>query len=247
MEEKKSYNMKSDISNIDINIDEDIKKDIKDFYFSKKDLENIKIPLDLDDIIDEPFKEEKKEKKSYYFSWFIDLLLVCIILLPIIGVIKPNIFMKFGNIYPIFLGTHNFLEKDNLMKLLGGEVESMDLNNAKPSLIIKEDEVKDPTSNADELNLIHSLANTLIKAEYKWECTEVTPNTIEKALSGIDYIEDRYQRIYFRSSLESWKEGNFSNAIEVHNKVWSMLEGNVGEAYDLDEESIEKIKEKYFK
>ena len=53
--------MKSDISNIDINIDEDIKKDIKDFYFSKKDLENIKIPLDLDDIIDEPFKEEKKE------------------------------------------------------------------------------------------------------------------------------------------------------------------------------------------
>ena len=40
----------------------DIKKDIKDFYFSKKDLENIKIPLDLDDIIDEPFKEEKKEK-----------------------------------------------------------------------------------------------------------------------------------------------------------------------------------------
>lgn len=69
----------------------------------------------------------------------------------------------------------------------------------------------------------------------------------EKALSGIDYIEDRYQRIYFRSSLESWKEGNFSNAIEVHNKVWSMLEGSVGEAYDLDEESIEKIKEKYFK
>lgn len=107
--------------------------------------------------------------------------------------------------------------------------------------------IKDPTSNADELNLIHSLANTLIKAEYKWECTEVTPNTIEKALSGIDYIEDRYQRIYFRSSLESWKEGNFSNAIEVHNKVWSMLEGSVGEAYDLDEESIEKIKEKYFK
>ena len=45
----------------------------------------------------------------------------------------------------------------------------MDLNNAKPSLIIKEDEVK---YNADELNLIHSLANTLIKAEYKWECTE---------------------------------------------------------------------------
>ena len=30
------------------------------------------------------------------------------------------------------------------------------------------------------------------------------------------------------------------------NKVWSILEGNVGEAYDLDEESISKIKEKYY-
>ena len=28
------------------------------------------------------------------------------------------------------------------MKLLGGEVESMDLNNAKPTVIVKEEDVK---------------------------------------------------------------------------------------------------------
>ena len=249
MKEKNSYKVdkKNDIYDIDINIDEDIKKDIKDFYFSKKDLESIKIPTDLDDIIDEPFIEERKEKKSYYFSWLTDLLLVFIILLPIIGAFNPNIFMRFDNVYPVFLKIHNFLEKDNLMKLLGGEVESMDLNNAKPTVIVKEEDVKKPTSNSAELKLIHSLANSLIKAKYKWECTEVTPNTIDKAISGIDYLEDRYQRIYFRSSLEKWKEGDFSNAVEVHNNVWSILEGNVGEAYDLDENNISEIKDKYFK
>ena len=38
----------------------------------------------------------------------------------------------------------------------------------------------------------------------------------------------------------------YKRQVEVHNKVWSILEGNVGEAYDLDEESISKIKEKYY-
>lgn len=106
--------------------------------------------------------------------------------------------------------------------------------------------MKKPKTNAEELKLIHSLANSLIKAEYKWECTEVTPKTIKKVISGIDCLRDREERIYFRSNLEKWKNGDFSNAVEVHNKVWSILEGNVGEAYDLDEESISKIKEKYY-
>ena len=169
MYEKSSYkkNMKKDLYNIEIDIDEDIKRDINDFYFSKSDLENIKIPLDLDDLIEEPFEEEKQEKKTYYFSWFIDLLLVSLLLLPIVGVYNPNIFVKFENVYPFFLKTHNFLEKDNLRKILGGESESVDLKNAKPAVVVKESEVKKPKTNAEELKLIHSLANSLIKAEYK--------------------------------------------------------------------------------
>ena len=248
MHEKSLYkkNMKKDLYNIEIDIDEDIKRDIEDFYFSKNDLDNIKIPLDLEDLIEEPFEEEKQEKKTYYFNWFIDLLLVSLLLLPIVGIYNPNIFVKFENVYLFFLKTHNFLEKDNLRKILGGESESVDLKNAKPAVVVKEIEVKKPKTNAEELKLIHSLANSLIKAEYKWECTEVTPKTIKKVISGIDCLRDREERIYFRSNLEKWKNGDFSNAVEVHNKVWSILEGNVGEAYDLDEESISKIKEKYY-
>ena len=252
MHEKSLYkkNMKKDLYNIEIDIDEDIKRDIEDFYFSKNDLDNIKIPLDLEDLIEEPFEEEKQEKKTYYFNWFIDLLLVSLLLLPIVGIYNPNIFVKFENVYPFFLKTHNFLEKDNLRKILGGESESVDLKIWIHSEIFPDRTLiitcTKPKTNAEELKLIHSLANSLIKAEYKWECTEVTPKTIKKVISGIDCLRDREERIYFRSNLEKWKNGDFSNAVEVHNKVWSILEGNVGEAYDLDEESISKIKEKYY-
>lgn len=248
MKEQNPYILhdKNNLKNIEINIDEDIKKDINDFYFSKEDLENIKIPSDLDDIINEPFLEDKKEKKSYLISWIVDLLLVFILLLPIAGIYNPNIFSKVDSVYPFFVKAHNFLDKDNILRLLGGKSSDENLKNAKPTVVVKAKDVKKPKSNTEELELIHSLANSLIKAEYKWECTEVTPKTIKKAISGVDYLQDKYHRIYFRSNLEKWQQGDFSNAVEVHNKVWSILKGNIGEAYALDEESISKIKQKYF-
>ena len=156
MHEKSLYkkNMKKDLYNIEIDIDEDIKRDIEDFYFSKNDLDNIKIPLDLEDLIEEPFEEEKQQKKTYYFNWFIDLLLVSLLLLPIVGIYNPNIVVKFENVYPFFLKTHNFLEKDNLRKILGGESESVDLKNAKPAVVVTESEVKKPKTNEFTLEVI---------------------------------------------------------------------------------------------
>ena len=69
MHEKSLYkkNMKKDLYNIEIDIDEDIKRDIEDFYFSKNDLDNIKIPLDLEDLIEEPFERRKTRKKDLLF------------------------------------------------------------------------------------------------------------------------------------------------------------------------------------
>lgn len=232
---------------ININIDEDIKRDIEDFYFSKKDLDYIKIPDDLDNIIDEAFDVNKKQRKSYFTSWISTILLILILLSPIAGIYNPNIFSKIDSIYPFFVRAHAFFDKDNLLSLLGASGGSENLKNAKPNVIVEEKDVKKPKSNLEELNLIHSLANSLIKAEYKWECTEVTPKTIKKALLGVDYLQDEYDRVYFRNSLQQWQNGDFSNAVEVHNRVWSMLKGNIGEAYALDEENISEIKEKYFK
>lgn len=242
-----AYYNKDNLYYMGINIDKDIKDDIKDFYVSKIDLENIKIPLDLNEVIEEPFLESKKEKKGYIISWVIDILLIIIIVVPIVCIYNPNTVSRFDKLHSFCVGVHNFLEKDNLLGILGANESGETLKNSKSVVLIKAEDVKNPRSNIEELKLIHSLANTLVKAEYKWECAEVTPETIKKAILGLDYLRDEYQRIYFRSNLEMWQEGNFSNAVSVHNKVWGILDGNVGEAYDLDEESIVKIKNKYFK
>ena len=241
------YYNKNNLQYMNINIDEDIKKDIKDFYFSKLDLENVQVPSDLNEIIEESFLETKKERKSYIISWIIDIVLVIIVVVPIVCTYNPDVVSRFDKVHTFFTRVHNFLDKDNILGMLGANSSGETSKNTKPTVVIKAEDVKEPRSNIEELQLIHSLANTLVEAEYKWECTEVTPETIEKAISGLDYLKDEYDRIYFRSNLEMWQEGNFSNAVAVHNKVWAILDGDVGEAYDLDKDSIIKIKNKYFK
>ena len=63
----------------------------------------------------------------------------------------------------------------------------------------------------------------------------------------MEKIEDNYDRMHLRNSLTKWKKGDFSNAVEVHNYVWEMLDGSVGKAHNLDTEKINEIVNKYFK
>ena len=98
------------------------------------------------------------------------------------------------------------------------------------TVYIKEKDMTEPKSNNEAIKFIHSLANTLIKSDYKWQCGEVTPKTIELALKGVENIEDDYDRMHLRNSLTKWKKGDFSNAVKVHNYVWEMLGGNIGKA-----------------
>lgn len=69
MHEKSLYkkNMKKDLYNIEIDIDEDIKRDIEDFYFSKNDLDNIKIPTRFRRFNRRTFWRRKTRKKDLLF------------------------------------------------------------------------------------------------------------------------------------------------------------------------------------
>ena len=44
---------------------------------------------------------------------------------------------------------------------------------------------------------------------------------------------------YISNELSRWLELDFSNAVEVHNYVWSKLGGTVGKAEKLNEKNIE--------
>ena len=99
------------------------------------------------------------------------------------------------------------------------------------------------------VNFIHHMSNQIINPAdgKKFGVVEITPKNIEIALNSIENINNEEARDYLNKALTKWKNGNFGNAVEVHNYVWHMLGGEICIASSLDEEEINKIKEKYFK
>ncbi|MEG1410245.1 MAG: DUF6241 domain-containing protein [Terrisporobacter sp.] len=239
-----------DITDIEKNIDEEIKNYIENFYVDDKILSKIHIPEDIKKEAIKPIKLMKKEKKKNIRYAILDMIIVLVCILPVVGVINPKIFKSIPQVYPVFYKINKVFKKDNIMSLIGLEEKrdpiEGDIESSKDTKYVKEKNVKTPTNNYEAIKLVHSLANTLIQAEYKWQCTEVTPKTIEKGIKGIEFIKDDYDRMHLRNSITKWSKGNFSNSVEVHNYVWEILDGSVGKAYTLDEKEIEKIINKYF-
>lgn len=99
------------------------------------------------------------------------------------------------------------------------------------------------------VNLIHQMSNSIIKPAdgKKYGVIEITPEKIDMVLNSLQNINNEGARNYLENELTKWKEGNFSNGVQVHNYVWHMLDGQIGIASSLDEDAISKTKKKYFK
>ena len=99
------------------------------------------------------------------------------------------------------------------------------------------------------VNLIHQMSNSIINPAdgKKYGVIEITPEKIDRVLNSLQNINNEGARNYLENELTKWKEGNFSNGVQVHNYVWHMLDGQIGIASSLDEDAISKTKKKYFK
>lgn len=61
-----------------------------------------------------------------------------------------------------------------MMGIDNKEVIEGSADSSVETIFIEEKDIREPRNNNEAIKLIHSLANTLIKAEYKWQCSEVT-------------------------------------------------------------------------
>ena len=80
---------------------------------SKTEIEKIYIPDDLNKSVNQPFNEVKKEKRKNIRYNILDAIIVIIILIPVVGVIKPQIFEAMPTIYPIFKNINKIIQIDN--------------------------------------------------------------------------------------------------------------------------------------
>lgn len=240
-----------DLDYIDIekNVDIDIEKDIKDFHIEENIINKIELPKNFDRIVNRTLKIRKKEKHKDIRYMILDITIVLLIVSPFIGIFYPKIFIKAPTVYPIFVKINEFIQTDKITSFLGignKEVIEGEIDSKENTEFIQAKDVIKPTNSNGAIKLIHSLANTIIEAEYKWQCTEVTPEIISLALESVQFIKDDYDRMHLRNGLDKWVKGDFSNAVEIHNYVWEMLDGSIGKAENIDKEEIEKIKNKYF-
>jgi hypothetical protein len=94
------------------------------------------------------------------------------------------------------------------------------------------EEVKTPLSENLMQQYIHAMSHQKVAAKEKWSFFEITDERIDYLLNQLEINKYKHEGTY-EDILTSWKEGDFSDAVSDHNKVWRIQEGTIGKATGL--------------
>lgn len=91
------------------------------------------------------------------------------------------------------------------------------------------------------LDTMHSMANTLIVPEdgQIWGKEPITKDNLTHLITAVtnSNIPSKEDLL---TILNRWNSGDFSSAVEDHNKVWKLLDGTVGKAISLNEDAVKE-------
>ncbi|WP_226654865.1 DUF6241 domain-containing protein [Guptibacillus hwajinpoensis] len=86
------------------------------------------------------------------------------------------------------------------------------------------------------MNTLHGMTHQKVHADEKWTLVEMTDARIDDMLDILEQVEGsgEYEHYdLYEQALMKWKNGNFENAVYVHNELWSLNNGSVGKASRL--------------
>lgn len=79
---------------------------------------------------------------------------------------------------------------------------------------------------------LHYMTHQKVYAETKFGAIEMTEENIEEMFSILD--QAKYEdESYYREVLTAWKNGDFSNSLDVHNRIYREQDGDTGFATRL--------------
>lgn len=95
---------------------------------------------------------------------------------------------------------------------------------------------------------LHQMTHQKIEATEKRGEIEMTEARIEEMQKILYANKGAYKQYdFYERSLESWKDGDFSNAVSVHNTIWEWHNGTIGRATGLlSEEEEAEFVERHF-
>ncbi len=76
---------------------------------------------------------------------------------------------------------------------------------------------------------IHEMTHNKIYADVKYGSRPITAEgiaTLKEIVQKNDYQDEKF----YLETLNAWEEGNFSNAVNVHNTIWTWHGGTIGKA-----------------
>ncbi len=76
---------------------------------------------------------------------------------------------------------------------------------------------------------IHEMTHNKVYADVKFGSRPMTAEGIA-TLKAIVQKNDFQDEKFYLETLEAWEEGNFSNAVKVHNTIWTWHGGTIGKA-----------------
>lgn len=96
------------------------------------------------------------------------------------------------------------------------------------------------------LDEVHGMTHQKVLADEKWGSAEITKDKVDKLYEEVKNQKESEIRTMLLEILEPWTKGDFSNAVEDHNRIWNYKDGNVGKAERLltpveEQEYIEKM------
>ncbi|MFJ7669502.1 DUF6241 domain-containing protein [Lysinibacillus sp. NPDC097195] len=71
---------------------------------------------------------------------------------------------------------------------------------------------------------IHSMSHQKVQSGAQWGHTQITQEKVERLLALCKMNDYEHNDLYI-PILERWSKGDFSNAVDDHNKIWEMHQG----------------------
>lgn len=254
---------------------EELDLEMNEFYIDDEKINSIKAPSNMKiwvrDAIDKAEVDMKKHKRKKQ----IIASAASIAVIFLIGVYNPVLAHKVPFLEKILKTINDTLKIDEISYFIGLDKiapkatldESNKVKFIKPSeyKVNKlyneggefEDEVLDdkegkqiqePKTEYLAVQFIHKMSNSIINPidGRKYGSIKITPKTIELAINGLELIKSDEDRKHLYNELNKWKNGKFENAVDVHNYVWYMLDGEIGKAISIKDEVVDNIVNTYF-
>jgi hypothetical protein len=99
-------------------------------------------------------------------------------------------------------------------------------------------------SDVDIQATLHKMAHQKVYAEEKWGYIAITPQRIDSLIAMIEERKNELeQENLYLEILKRWQKNDFSQAVNDHNRIWEMQNGNIGPAIKLltPEEELQYI------